>query len=92
MSKEREIRFGSGQSCALELESSAAAPARDPELTVSRHAVNGLNRGQLSILVFRTQAPAIVRVEADEHDTGLAPDAIEEIRSAAERAVRAQAE
>ncbi len=92
MSKEREIQYGPGQTCSLELESSAAEPTRDQELTVSRHAIVGLPRGQLCILVSRTAAPAIVRVEAEERDTGLRQDEIEQIRSAAERAVRAQAE
>ena len=91
-SKEREIRYGAGQTCSLELDSSTAHPARDQELTVSRHTIRGLQRGELSILVSRTASPAIVRVEAEERDTGLGPDEIEQIRSAAERAVRAQAE
>ena len=90
--KEREIRFGAGQKCALELDASHAEPASDPEWTVSRHAVRGIARGQLWICVTRNQAPAIVRVEADNHDTGLTSDEVEQIRSASERALRAQAE
>ncbi len=92
MSKEREIRYGAGQTCSLELESSAAEPARDQELTVSRHSIHGLPRGELAILVSRSASPAVVRVEAEERDTGLTPDELEQIRGAAERAVRAQAE
>ncbi len=92
MSKKQEIPFGSGQTCTLELESTAAEPAPDPELIVSRHPIRGLQRGQLDILVFRSAAPAIVRVQADEHGTGLSKDELEQLRSAAERALRAQAE
>ena len=92
MGKEHEIHYGSGSTCSLELESSSAEPGRDRELTVSRHAVHGLPSGQLSILVSRSAAPAIVRVEAEERDTGLDAGAVEQIRSAAERALRARAE
>ncbi len=90
MSKEQAIAFGAGNECSLELESEAAEPAADPELTVSKHAVHGLKHGDLSVLVTRTQAPAIVRVELDEHDTGLAREDLERIRRSAERILRAQ--
>ena len=90
MNKEQTISFGTGEECSLELESMAAAPATDPELTVSTHAVRGLKRGSLSVLVTRTQAPAIVRVELAEQGTGLPPYELERIRSGAERILRAQ--
>ena len=90
MSNEEVISFGAGDECSLELESVATEPAADPELTVSKHAVHGLKHGDLSILVTRTQAPAIVKVELDERDTGLRREDLERIRRGAERILRAQ--
>ena len=90
MGKEQTIPFGTGEECSLELESAIAQPATDPELTVSKHAVHGLRQGNLSVLVTRTQAPAIVRVELEEQDTGLPKYELERIRSGAERILRAQ--
>ena len=90
MSKEHEIEFGAGAHCSLELESSAAEPGPDPELTVSKHVVRGLPQGALSVLVTRTQAPAIVKVELVECATGLPRSDLEQIRSSAERILRSQ--
>ena len=92
MSHESEISYGTGQKCSLELDSSRAEPAGDPELTISRHAVHGIAQGELSLLVTRTQAPAIVKVTAEERGTGLPPEQIEQIRRSAEGILRAQAE
>ena len=90
MGKEQAIRFGAGNECSLELESETTEPAADPELTVSKHAVHGLKQGDVSILVTRTQAPAIVKVELNEHDTGLPREDLERIRRGAEQILRAQ--
>ena len=54
--------------------------------------VHGIAQGELSLLVTRTQAPAIVKVTAEERGTGLPPEQIEQIRRSAEGILRAQAE
>jgi hypothetical protein len=90
MGSEQAIPFGEGEACELELESLATAPATDPELTVSKHAVRGLKQGELFVLVTRTQAPAIVRVELAEQGTGLPARELERIRSGAERILRSR--
>jgi hypothetical protein len=90
--KEQEITFGVGRKCSLALDSASAEPGSDPEWTVSRHAVRGIDRGELWIGVVRTPAPAVVRVEAENRDTGLSDEELEQIRRSAERLLRAQAE
>lgn len=90
MGSEQAIRFGEGEECVLELESLATEPATDPELTLSKHAVRGLKQGELFVLVTRTQAPAIVRVELAEQGTGLPARELERIRSSAERILRSR--
>lgn len=90
MSNEAAIPFGEGNECTLELESMATEPAADPELTVSRHAIRGLKQGEISVLVTRTQAPAIVRVELAEQGTGMSERELERVRSGAERILRSR--
>ncbi|MEO6599798.1 MAG: hypothetical protein ABIQ16_08005 [Polyangiaceae bacterium] len=89
MASTQDIAFGVGQRCKLELESVAALPGADPELTVSTYQVSGLSRGALSILATRTHMPSLVKVEVIDHATQLSADALEQIRKAAEGILRA---
>ncbi len=90
MSTEREIAFGNGQTCRVELESAATQPGSDPDFTVSTYLVTGLSQGDLSILVTRTHVPSLVKVEVVEHGTSLGRAELEQIRSGAEAIFRAQ--
>jgi hypothetical protein len=90
MANSQDIAFGNGAKCTVELESSAAQPASDPELTVSTYLVSGLSRGALSLLVTRTQTPSLVKVEIVDRATQLSADELEQIRKAAEGIFRAQ--
>lgn len=90
MANSQEIAFGNGAKCKVELESAAAQPGSDPELTVSTYLVSGLSRGSLSILVTRTQMPALVKVEVVDRATQLSADELEQIRKGAEGIFRAQ--
>jgi hypothetical protein len=90
MAKSQDIAFGNGAKCQVELESAAAQPGSDPELTVSTYLVSGLSRGALSILVTRTQMPALVKVEVVDRATQLSAAELEQIRKAAEGIFRAQ--
>ena len=92
MSKTRDITFGNGAKCVLELDSNATHPGSDPELTVSSYPVHGLGRGELAILVTRSQAPAIVSVDVVDRATQLTRDDLEQIRSRAEAIFRAQSQ
>jgi hypothetical protein len=92
MNKAQDIAFGNGERCTLELDSAAARPSSDPELTVSTYPVRGLNRGELSILVTRTQAPAIVRVDVLDLATQLTRDELEQIRYRAEAILRSESQ
>ncbi len=90
MNKDREIAFGNGQKCCVELESASAQPGSDPEFTVSTYLVSGLSEGELSIVVTRTHVPSLVKVEVVDRGTSLGPDELEQIRSAAEGIFRTQ--
>ena len=86
----QNIAFGNGAKCKVELDSAEARPGSDPELTVSTYLVSGLSQGTLSILVTRTQMPALVKVEVVDRATQLSADELEQIRKAAEGIFRAQ--
>lgn len=90
MASARDIAFGNGAKCTVELESATAQPASDPELTVSSYRVSGLSRGALSILVTRTHMPSLVKVELVNHATQLGSGELEQIRKAAEGIFRGQ--
>lgn len=92
MANTREIAFGNGAKCTVELESATAQPGPDPELTVSRYLVSGLSHGELSILVTRTQMPSFVSLEVVERGTDLGKDELEQIRKAAEGIFRGQSQ
>jgi hypothetical protein len=90
MQQEQEIRFGNSKKCVLKLDEGGVQPDADPELTLSRYPIRGLEQGELFIAVTRTSVPAIVKVEADERGTGLQPDEIEQIRKSAEGIFRSK--
>jgi len=92
MSHALDIAFGNGARCTLELDSIAARPSSHPELTVSSYPVRGLSQGELSILVTRTQAPAIVRVDVLDLATELTRDELEQIRDSAEAIFRTESQ
>ena len=92
MSQARDIAFGNGEMCTLDLEATAARPSSDPELTVSSYPVHGLSQGELAILVTRSQAPAIVRVDVLDRSTELSRDELEQIRHRAEAIFRAESQ
>ncbi|MEO6598402.1 MAG: hypothetical protein ABIQ16_00920 [Polyangiaceae bacterium] len=90
MASTRDIAYGNGAKCTIDLESATAQPGADPEFTVSQYLVSGLSRGELSILVTRTHMPAFVKAELVERDTQLGKAELEQIRTAAEGILRAQ--
>jgi hypothetical protein len=90
MSHEREIVFGNAKKVMLDPDGGTVSPAPDPELTLSRYPVRGLSQGELSILVTRTAAPAIVAVKVSDHGTDLRAEELEQIRKAAEGIFRGQ--
>jgi hypothetical protein len=90
MSQQREIVFGGSNKVTVDLEGGTVSPAPDPELTLSRYPVRGLSQGELSILVTRTAAPAIVAVKVSDRGTHLRAEELEQIRSAAEGIFRGQ--
>ena len=91
MAKQREITFGNSAKCTLDLEAGYVKPEpADPDHTLTAYPVLGLGHGRLEIVVTRTGAPAIVRVEATDHESQLSRADIEQIRSNAERIIRSE--
>ena len=90
MGQEREISFGESKKCVLALGDGTAKPTLGSELILSTYPVRGLSQGELSILVTRTAAPAIVRVEISDEGTHLQSAELEQIRKAAEGIFRGQ--
>jgi hypothetical protein len=90
MRSELDIPFGDSKRCVLKLDEGSAAPASDPELTLSRYPIAGLERGELWIVVTRSSLPAIVKVEISERGTGLSEPQLEQIRKHAEGIFRGQ--